>query len=100
MMPADFGKLALIAAIGLIVALYSYAHSRTYREGLPPIFDACFSAAGFALLCAAFIYGGRIGVGYDMTTEGRIAGLGAAMMVLRWLRARLGIELAEWKVRK
>jgi hypothetical protein len=99
-MPPDFGKLLLIATIGVIVALYSYAHSRAYREGLPPIFDAFFSAASFAVMCAAFIYGGRIGIPYEMQTEGRIAGLGAAVMVLRWLRARLGIELAEWRMRK
>ena len=99
-MPPDFTKLFLIALIGLLVAAYGYAHARTYREGLPPIFDAFFSGAAFALLCAGFIYGGRIGIEYDMTTEGRIAGLGAAVMLLRWLRVRLGIELAEWKARK
>lgn len=99
-MPPDFNKLFLITLTGLIVAVYGYAHARVYREGLPPIFDAFFSGAAFALLCAGFIYGGRIGVEYDMTTEGRIAGLGAAVMVLRWLRARLGIELADWNVRK
>lgn len=98
-MPADFTKLLLIAIIGLIVSLYAYAHARAYREGLPPIFDAVFSGLAFAVLCCAFIYGGRIGEGFGMITEGRIAGLGMAIIVLRWLRARLGIELAEWKAR-
>ncbi|NJS14744.1 MAG: hypothetical protein HC788_09250 [Sphingopyxis sp.] len=98
-MPADFAKLLLIATIGLIVALYAYAHSRAYREGLPPIFDAFFSGAAFAVMCAAFVYGGRIGEGFGMVTEGRIAGLGAAVMILRGLRARLGVELADWKAR-
>jgi hypothetical protein len=79
---------------------YAYAHARAYREGLPPIFDAFFSGAAFALMCAAFVYGGRMGEVYGMTTEGRIAGLGMAVMLLRWLRARLGIELAEWSARK
>jgi RsiW-degrading membrane proteinase PrsW (M82 family) len=96
-LPPDFAKLLLIAVIGLVVSLYAYAHARAYREGLPPILDAFFSGAAFAILCAAFIYGGRIGALYEMTTEGRIAGLGMAIMLLRWLRARLGIELAEWR---
>lgn len=99
-MPGDFNKLLVIMVIGLIVATYAYAHARAYREGLPPILDALFSGAAFAIMCVSFIYGGRIGVGYDMLTEGRIAGLGAAVIVLRWLRARLGIELAEWNARK
>ncbi len=100
MMPPDFAKLLLIAVIGLIVALYGYAHARAYREGLPPIMDAVFSLGAFAIMCAAFVYGGRIGEGFGMTTEGRIAGLGMAVIVLRWLRARLGIELAGWSAKK
>lgn len=99
-MPEDSTKLMLIAAVGLVVAVYAFFHARAYREGFPPVFDAFFSLTAFVLMCGAFIYGGRIGAQYDMTTEGRIAGLGAVVVVLRWLRARLGIELAEWKARK
>jgi hypothetical protein len=97
MMPPDLAKLGMIAIVGLIVSIYAYVHARIYREGLPPIFDACFSGAAFAIMCAAFLYGGRIGDDFGMVTEGRIAGLGLAVLVLRWLRARLGRELAEWK---
>jgi hypothetical protein len=99
-MPGDFNKLLVIMVIGLIVATYAYAHARAYREGLPPMLDAFYSGVAFTLLCAAYIYGGRIGEGYGMTTEGRIVGLGMAVIVLRWLRARLGVELAEWKARQ
>lgn len=99
-MPPEFVKLALIALIGLIVASYAYFHARAYNEGLPPIFDAFFSGVGFAVLCGAYIFGGRLGIPYEMATEGRVAGLGMAIILLRWLRARLGVELARWKAHK
>ncbi len=93
----DTTKFILIGAVALIVAVYSYFHARSYREGLPPIHDAFFSGTAFVGLCIAFVMGGRIGDGYGMVTEGRVAGLGMAFLLIRWMRARLGIELAEWR---
>ena len=92
----DITKLLLIGAVALIVALYSYFHARAYREGLPPIQDAFFWGTSFVAICVAFALGGRIGESYGMVTEGRVAALGMAVLVIRWMRARLGTELADW----
>jgi hypothetical protein len=100
MMAVDLTKLAIIAGLALVVALCAFLHARRHHEGLPPGLDAFFAGVGFVTLCAAFIIGGRLADPYGMVTEGRVGGLAVAVILLRWLRARLGMELAAWTARK
>ncbi len=90
----ELTKLLVLAACSLLIGIYAFVHARYYREGLPPLLDASVSMAGFVLVVAAYIYGGRIGDSYGYLTEGRIIGLSLAVIGLRWFRARLGVEQA------
>lgn len=90
----EAAKLLVLAGCALIAGIYGFLHARRYREGLPPLLDAFVSMSSFIVLAAGFILGGRIGDGYALVTEGRIAGLLIAMLLVRWFRARLGMEQA------
>jgi hypothetical protein len=88
---------ALLAGSALIVGLYGYQHARRFWEGLPPLLDGFVSAAGFLLIVAAFVLGGRYGAMFNHTHAARVLAVAVAVIVYRALRTWIGKEQVKYR---
>lgn len=89
--------LLLLAASAAIVGLHGYLHARRFWEGMPPLLDACMSAAGFVVIILGFVFGGRIGAMWGHPNAGRVAALALAMIAYRALRTWIAREQARFR---
>ncbi len=87
----------LLAGCAVFVGLFGYLHARRFWEGLPPLLDGFVSAAGFLLIIAAFVFGGRVGGLYGHPHAGRVLALAAIVIVYRSLRTWIGKEQARYR---
>ena len=87
----------LLAGCTALVGLFGYLHARKFWEGLPPLLDGFVSAAGFMLLIAAFVFGGRFGSIYGHPHAGRLLALAVVVIVYRTLRTWIGKEQVKYR---
>ena len=87
----------LFAGCTALIGLFAYFHARRFWEGLPPLLDSFVSAAGFAMLIAAFVFGGRIGGEYGHPHAGRLLAVAASVVVYRALRTWIGKEQIKYR---
>jgi hypothetical protein len=87
----------LLAGCTVLVGLFGYLHARKFWEGLPPLLDGFVSAAGFLLIVAAFVFGGRTGGIYGHPHAGRVLALAAVVVVYRSLRTWIGKEQVKYR---
>jgi hypothetical protein len=87
----------LLAGCTALVGLFGYLHARKFWEGLPPLLDGFVSAAGFAMLIAAFVFGGRIGGDYGHPHAGRLLAVAAMLIIYRTLRTWIGKEQVKYR---
>jgi hypothetical protein len=84
----------LMACCTLMVGYYGYLHARNYWEGLPPVWDAFISMAGFVAVLGAFSFGGRIGNLYGHPHAGRLLSVTVAIILYRSIRTWIGLKRA------
>lgn len=87
----------LLVGSTVMIGLFGYVHARRFWEGLPPLLDACVSAAGFLAVIGAFIFGGRIGSVFGHPHAGRVLAVAVTMILYRILRTWLGKEQERYR---
>jgi hypothetical protein len=88
---------ALVAGCTVLIGVFGYFHARNFWEGLPPLWDALISMAGFVAVLGAFVMGGRIGSIYGHPHAGRVLAVAAAVVLYRTLRTWIGLRREKYR---